>query len=153
MKYFMLFLFNKIKSISAAKFTVSALAFVVVVAQICLSSNSLRMYLTNIDTLDGVVAVNSEYRPQTGYVTLCMTQGQPCEDVKILVNGEVYDNFDSQKKRVEIKLQSVIEILNNSKKNIAVIAEEFSDNITATLNNGNITVEDIGVVARVVFSH
>ncbi len=151
MKYFMRFLFDKIKSISTVKLLVASLAFVVVISQICLSSNSLRTYLTNIDTLDGVVAVNSQYEPQTGYVTLCMTQGQPCEDIKILVNGEVYDNFDLQKKRVEIKLQSVIEILNNSNKKVAVTAEGFSDNITATLNNGNITVQDIGVVARVVF--
>ncbi len=151
MKYFMRFFVDKIKKASTVKTVVSALAFVVVISQICLSSNSLRVYLTNVDMLDGIVAVNSEYQPQTGYVTLCMTDGQPGEDIKILVNGEVYDNFDEQKKNIEIKMQSVIEVLNNSKKNIAVAAKEFSDNITATLNNGNTTVKDISVIARVVF--
>ncbi len=151
MKYFMRFFVDKIKKASIVKTIVSALAFVVVISQICLSSNSLRVYLTNVDMLDGIVAVNSQYQPQTGYVTLYMTDGQPGEDIKILVNGEVYDSFDEQKKNIEIKMQSVIEVLNNSKKNIAVVAKEFSDNITATLNNGNTTVKDISVIARVVF--
>lgn len=151
MKYFVRFLIDKIKSAAAVKFMVATLAFVVLISQIFLSNDSFRAYLTNVDILDGTVPVNSEYEPQTGYVTLCMTDGQPSEDIKILVNGEIYDNFDEQKKKVEIKLQSVIEVLNNSPKKIAVTAEEFSENVTATLNNGNVTVENIGVITRVIF--
>ena len=151
MKYFVRFLIDKIKSAAAVKFIVATLAFVVLISQIFLSNDSFRAYLTNVDILDGTVPVNSEYEPQTGYVTLSMTDGQPSEDIKILINGEIYDNFDEQKKKVEIKLQSVIEVLNNSPKKIAVTAEEFSENVTATLNNGNVTVENIGVITRVIF--
>ena len=151
MKYFMRLFYDSKHKLPPLKTAAIVLSLVVVCTQIGLGTDKFRSYLTAIDIVDGTVAVNADYEPQIGTVKLVLTDGEPSENIKVLVNGEEYCNFDEREKVIEIKMQSVIEVLNDSQKNIAVTTDSFSDNITATLNNGNVVVEDIAVLSRVVF--
>ncbi len=143
--------FVVINSKKLIKYMVFSLAFVVIISQFCLSGNLFRSYLTNVDYLDGTVAVNSQYEAPVGYITVSLTQGEPCEDIKILVNGDEYSSFDQKQKVIQIKTQCVVEILNNTKNNVAVSVDSVSDNLTATLNNSGVIVKNICVLTRVIF--
>lgn len=143
--------FVVINSKKIFKYVVLSLSFTVLISQICLTGNFFRSYLTNVEKLEGTVAVNSEYVAPVGYVTLVLNESKPDENIKILVNGDEYCVFDEKIKTIQIKTQSVIEIINNTKNNVAVSLDNISDNLTATLNNSNTDIENISVIARVVF--
>lgn len=148
MKYFMLF-FYKLKSLDL-KLMFSFLAVTVVISQFALSNNNIRAYLTSIDMLEGTVPVSSQSIAKPCEFDLNLVNGEPSNDIIVLVNGEKYCNFDKENVKVVVKRQSVIEILNNTTKSVTVYADNFSDNATVTLNNGRVKVDKISLVLRVL---
>ena len=148
MKYFMLFL-NKFKFFDVKLF-VCVLAVTVVLSQFALKNSQFRGYLTGIDMLEGTVPVSSENIVTSCNFDLNIISGDPSADITVLINGEPYCVFDKKKINITIKQQSVIEILNKSNKSVTVRAENFSDNAIVTLNNGNVKVDRLSLVIRVV---
>ena len=148
MKYFMLF-FYKLKSLDL-KLMFSFLAVTVVISQFALSNNNIRAYLTSIDMLEGTVPVSSQSIAKPCEFDLNLVNGEPSNDIIVLVNGEKYCNFDKENVKVVVKRQSVIEILNNTTKSVTVYADNFSDNATVTLNNGRVKVDKISLILRVL---
>ena len=148
MKYFMLF-FYKLKSLDL-KLMFSFLAVTVVISLFALSNNNIRAYLTSIDMLEGTVPVSSQSIAKPCEFDLNLVNGEPSNDIIVLVNGEKYCNFDKENVKVVVKRQSVIEILNNTTKSVTVYADNFSDNATVTLNNGRVKVDKISLILRVL---
>ena len=128
----------------------SFLAVTVVISQFALSNNNIRAYLTSIDMLEGTVPVSSQSIAKPCEFDLNLVNGEPSNDIIVLVNGEKYCNFDKENVKVVVKRQSVIEILNNTTKSVTVYADNFSDNATVTLNNGRVKVDKISLILRVL---
>lgn len=141
--------FYKLKSLDL-KLMFSFLAVTVVISQFALSNNNIRAYLTSIDMLEGTVPVSSQSIAKPCEFDLNLVNGEPSNDIIVLVNGEKYCNFDKENVKVVVKRQSVIEILNNTTKSVTVYADNFSDNATVTLNNGRVKVDKISLILRVL---
>ena len=149
MKYFMRF-FVYIKKLGLHNGIVISVACVVVISQLCINFSVLSNYVSGENDS---VPVSSDYANHYGKITLNLTSGEPGEDIKILVNGDEYSDFTNKQVEIEIKTQTVIEILNNTSESVAVDVGELSNNVQLSLNNSGAYIDKIGVIARVVFKN
>lgn len=122
-------------------------------AQILLKIDSSRNMITSADILDGALLAGSDGLVDKGSITLSVVEGEPSDELLVLINGEEYGKILSEHMDIDITSQAVVEIRNMSKKAVTVELTSVSDNLEAVLNNERIEVDGIEVLCRVIFKN
>ena len=129
----------------------AVLACGIIAVQLGMREPKTRNILTDIDILDGAILAGTDSILDVGHITLTINSGTPSDKIKILVNGEEIDVFNSDTKEIKITNQSVIEINNTGKSEVSIALKNISDNLTTVLNNEEITVKGTKILCRVIF--
>ena len=122
-----------------------------VIAQIGLSNETTRTFLTDIDRYEGVNVNHLENVFKQGKLTLQLTGVMPSDNIYILINGYESHTFFSETMVLNVRNNSVIEIDGtkiSTPFNVKITA--VSDNISTNCMHREITVNSsIEILTRI----
>jgi len=104
------------------------------VSQLLLKNKNTREMFTDIEKYEKIQYASNEAF-EKGSVVLCLENSKPSEQIEIWFNGEKIDSFKSNKHKIDVDCDGVIEVKNDSGKKIVVSVESVSDNTELLISN------------------
>ena len=109
-------------------------AVVVLASQFFLKNEETREIFTQIERYENISYAETEIFKE-GYVVLKLENEKPSDKIEIWFNGEKVSVFETQKQKVKIECDGVIEVKNNTRTKILVSVDSTSENIELLMNN------------------
>jgi len=109
-------------------------AFIVFISQIFLKNEQTREIFTEIEKYENISYGKNEIFKE-GYVVLKLENAKPSDKIEIWFNGDKIDVFKTEKQKITIECDGVIEVKNDSSSKILVSVDKTSENIDLLMDN------------------
>lgn len=127
---------------------------IVTASQIGLKIPAVKGIFTDIEVFEGTAVGEDKDAINSGTVTLELLEGEPKNELEIMVNGEKVDVFDKKIKEVELLSTSVVELKSLSNEKYTVrIAGMTGDLKLATAKNDIMVKKGINFVGRLILAN
>lgn len=121
---------------------------ILTVSQLLLKNENTREIFTDIEKYEKILYASNEAF-ENGSVTLCLENAKPSEKIEIWFNGEKIDFFKSDKQKITVECDGVIEVKNDSGKKAIVSVESVSKNTELLMSNKHEINSGIRVICLV----
>lgn len=144
-----MFINNKVEDVFVVIF---ALLFItLLLAQIALTNDTIRVYLSNVEDYEGYTISDIDNLIKEGSITLELMDMSRDNDVKVLVNGKEKASFDKKAIDINVTDNSVVEIDGSKiKTSFRVKVIDKSSNVEGEIVNSIVLINsNIKTIARI----